>query len=151
MTTRVLARSLLDSTGVESDRSPVRDERTRARLADVLGNLASAIRTYGRLVQAFPSDGGPLESELAAQLAAAHRAQDGLAAVLEPSAPAEGGSSEWPLRGEILTHVDRLRVGLRPEAVVRPDLPRPPVRRRRVRRPQDAQAAREPSSAQRDR
>ena len=165
VTVRVLARSLLDSTGVESELSPVREERTRDRLANVLGNLEQAIRTYGRLVQAFPSDSGSLESELAAQLEAAHRAQDQLAAVLEPRTPAEGRSSEWPLRGEILIHVDRLRTGLRPESVVRPELSRSPARpgRRplglrhragqpaRIRWPRNAQPAREPSSAQRDR
>jgi hypothetical protein len=122
VTVRGLARSILDSTGIDSDRAPVRDEQTRARLADVLGNLAEAIRTYGRMVQLYPSTSESLESELAGQLAAAHREQDELAAVLEPRVPAEGGSSEWPLRGEILTHVDRLRTGLRPEAMPHPEL-----------------------------
>jgi Aromatic acid exporter family member 1 len=156
VTVRGLARSILDSADIESDLSPVRDERARATLADVLGNLAAAIRIYGRLMQASPSDSGPLESELAAQLEAALREQDELAAVLEPRVPAGGGSSEWPLRGEILTHVDRLRTGLRPDAVVRPDLARPPTRSRMrgPRRPsgkRDAQVVRELSSAQRDR
>ena len=125
VTVRGLARSILDSAGIENDLSPVRDEQTRARLADVLHDLANAIRTYGRLVQAAPTGSEPLESQLAEQLEAAHRKQDELAAVLEPHTPAEGGSSEWPLRGEILTHVDRLRTGLRPDAVVRPQVPRP--------------------------
>jgi Aromatic acid exporter family member 1 len=126
VTVRGLARSILDSTGIDSECSPVRDAATRARLADVLGNLAEAIRTYGRVVQVFPSDSGPLKSELAGQLAAAHREQDALAALLEPRATDAVGHSEWPLRGEILTHVDRLRTGLRPEAVPHPE-PRRPV------------------------
>jgi hypothetical protein len=130
VTVRGLARSVLDSTGIDSDRSPVRDEQTRARLADVLGNLAQAIRTYGRLVQLYPLESETLKSELAGQLRAAHREQDELAAVLEPRVPAEGGSSEWPLRGEILTHVDRLRTGLRPEAVPLPELAHPVPRAR---------------------
>ena len=125
VTVRVLARSLRDSAEIDSDRSPVRDERTRARLAGVLASLAAAIRTYGRLVQAFPLDGEQLESELAAHLEAARRERDELAALLEPRVPAEGGSSQWPLRGELLTHVDRLRTVVRPDAVVRPDLSRP--------------------------
>jgi len=132
VTVRGLARAILDSAGIDSERSPVRDELTRARLADVLGNLAEAIRTYGRLVQLYPSQSESLKSELAEQLAAAHREQDELAAELEPRVPAEGGSSEWPLRGEILTHVDRLRTGLRPEAVPRPE-PRAPSARPRPR------------------
>jgi hypothetical protein len=127
VTVRVLARSLRDSVEIESDRSPVHDEPTRARLAGVLGNLAAAVRTYGRLVQAFPSDGEQLESELAAHLEAARRERDELAALLEPRVPAEGGSGQWPLRGEILTHVDRLRTVVRPDAIVRPDLSRPRV------------------------
>jgi hypothetical protein len=130
VTVRGLARSILDSTGLDSDRAPVRDEQTRARLSDVLGNLAEAIRTYGRLVQLYPSTSESLESELARQLAAAHREQDELAAVLEPRVPAAGGSSEWPLRGEILTHVDRLRTGLRPEGMPRPGLAHPVPRAR---------------------
>ncbi len=135
VTVRGLARSILDSAGIDSERSPVRDEQTRARLADVLGNLADAIRTYGRLVQLYPSDSEQLTAELTRQLAAAHREQDELAAVLEPRVPAEGGSSEWPLRGEILTHVDRLRTGLRPEAVPRPDSARAALARTHRSRP----------------
>jgi hypothetical protein len=133
VTVRGLARSILDSAGIESDTSPVWDPQTRARLADVLRNLAEAIRTYGRLVQVFPADSEPLKSELERQLAAAHRMQDVLAAVLEPRTPAAGGSSEWPLRGEILTHVDRLRTGLRPEIVARPG-PAAGIRLHRVRK-----------------
>jgi hypothetical protein len=132
VTVRGLARSILDSAGIESDTSPVRDPQTRARLADVLRNLAEAIRTYGRLAQVFPADSEQLKSELERQLTAAHREQDELAAVLEPRTPAAGGSSEWPLRGEILTHIDRLRTGLRPEIVARPG-PAPGIRLHRVR------------------
>jgi hypothetical protein len=112
---RVLARSLHDSSRIDSDASPVRDAQTRERLAGVLGKLAGAIRTYGRLVQTLPSGNEPLESELAAQLADAHRHQDLLAAMLEPRTAPDGASSQWPLRGEILSHVDRLRTGLQVE------------------------------------
>jgi hypothetical protein len=132
VTVRGLARAVLDSTGIESCTSPVRDAQTRARLADVLRDLAEAIRTYGRLVQVFPSGSDSLKSEFACQLEAARRQQDKLAALLEPRAPAEGGSSEWSLRGEILAHVDRLRTGLRAEIVARP-APSPGIRLHRVR------------------
>ena len=118
---RILARSLLDSSRVASDASPVRDEQTRARLAGVLRELAGAIRLYGRLVQECPSGNERLESELADQLAEVHRQQDRLADMLEPRTAAEGVSSEWPLRGEILSHVDRLRTGLQAEVA---ELPR---------------------------
>jgi hypothetical protein len=116
VTLRGLARSVLDSTRLTSDASPVRDERTRDRLASVLAELSEAIRTYGRLMQTLPSGNEPLESELSAHLAEAHRQQDLLAAMLEPRTAPEGRNSEWPLRGEILSHVDRLRTGLRVDA-----------------------------------
>jgi hypothetical protein len=123
---RGLARSVRDSSRIASEASPVRDELTRARLAEVLTSLAVAIRTYGRLVQTMPSGRDSLESELAAQLEQAHQHQDRLADLLEPRTAADDGSTEWPLRGEILSHVDRLRTGLRPVDVTSP--------RRRVRR-----------------
>jgi hypothetical protein len=116
LTLRGLARSVLDSTRVTSDASPVRNEETRDRLASVLTKLGAAIRTYGKLVQTLPSGDEPLETELSAQLAQAHHQQDLLAAMLEPPTVPAGGSSEWPLRGEILAHVDRLRTGLRVDA-----------------------------------
>lgn len=123
---RGLARSVLDSSRIASEASPVRDELTRDRLAEVLTSLGAAIRTYGRLVQTLPSGNESLESELAAQLEEAHYHQDRLADLLEPRSGADGGSTEWPLRGEILSHVEGLRTGLRVE-----DMPRP---RRLVRR-----------------
>jgi hypothetical protein len=157
VTVRGLARSILDSAGIDSDRSPARDPRTRARLAGVLGNLAAAIRTYRRLVQALPADSEQLREQLAGQLAAAHREQDELAALLEPRAAADGGSSEWPLRGAILTHVDRLRTGLRPDAALRPAPSRPAgltrgrPRRRSSPRPGRSPARRERTADRRDR
>jgi hypothetical protein len=120
---RGLARSVLDSSRLASDASPVRDEATRTRLAEVLTSLSVAVRTYGRLVQSMPSGSESLESELAAQLEQAHDHQDRLADLLEPRSAAAGGSTEWPLRGEILSHVDRLRTGLRAD-----DLPARRVR-----------------------
>jgi hypothetical protein len=117
LTLRGLARSVLDSTGIASDASPVRDRCTRVRLAGVLGKLGEAIRTYGRLLQATPTGNESLESELAAELEEAHALQDELAHLLKPRIGDGGEPSEWPLRGEILTHVDRLRTGLSVEAM----------------------------------
>ena len=133
VTLRVLARSVLDSSRIPSAASPVRDEQTRARLAGVLTQLGEAIRAYGRLVQTPPAEAEPLASELAARLEDAHRQQDELAAILEPRTAPEGGSTEWPLRGEILSHVDRLRTGLDVdlgELALPPARPRPRPRRR---------------------
>jgi hypothetical protein len=147
LTIRGLARAVLDSAGSDSRLSPVRDERTRHRLAAVLGALAAAIRTYGELVQTMPSGNEDLEASLAARLAEALELQDQLAEVLEPrpdpvpaSAAFTGGdadgdgatpagtagkvaATEWPLRGEILVHVDRLRTGLRADTIPRQPTP----------------------------
>ena len=134
LTLRGLARSVLDSAGIASDASPVRDRCTRVRLASVLGKLGEAIRTYGRLLQATPAGDKSLESELAAQLEEAHALQDELADLLKPRIGDGGEPSEWPLRGEILTHVDRLRTGLSVEAVdalAHAKHPVKPVRRHR--------------------
>jgi hypothetical protein len=128
LTLRGLARSVLDSAEIATEASPVRDRETRVQLASVLAKLGEAIRTYGQLVQLTPVGSESLESELAAELDEAHRLQDELADLLKPRATA-GRPSEWPLRGEILAHVDRLRTGLDVEAIHRAS--RPPVRRRR--------------------
>jgi hypothetical protein len=129
LTLRGLARSVLDSTGIDTEASPVRDRETRTQLASVLAKLGEAIRTYGRLVQLTPASSESLESELAAELDEAHRLQDELADLLRPQAKA-GRPSEWPLRGEILAHVDRLRTGLSVDAIHHGDLPAPRRRRR---------------------
>jgi Aromatic acid exporter family member 1 len=117
LTLRGLARSVLDSAEIATKESPVRDHCTRVRLASVLAKLGEAIRTYGRLVQLTPAGDESLESELAAELEEAHGLQDELADLLKPRIGDGGEPSEWPLRGEILTHVDRLRTGLSVEAV----------------------------------
>src|SRR5215469_13888903 len=99
LTLRGLARSVLDSSRLDNDASPVRDEQTRERLANVL----------------------------------------------EPRTGPEGGSTEWPLRGEILVHVDRLRTGLNVDAE---ELNH---QRRRVRRPARRTRAGQPGGTPRRR
>jgi Fusaric acid resistance protein-like len=141
LTVRGLARSVLDGAQIDSSGNPFRDAATRARLADVLTQLGAVIRTYGALVQTMPAGSESLESELAAQLEETRRLQDRLADLLAPrpcpvpvtetghadaDADAEGdraaafiAGSQWPLRGEILTHVDRLRTGLTADSIPR--------------------------------
>jgi uncharacterized membrane protein YgaE (UPF0421/DUF939 family) len=114
LTIRVLARSVTDSSRIDSAASPVHDAETRARLAAVLHRLAQTVRAYGRLIQTFPARAEPLEADLHHQLDEAHLQQDRLAELLRP----DSGNSEWPLRGEILAHVDRLRTELRPDSAV---------------------------------
>jgi hypothetical protein len=86
------------------------------------------VRAYGQLIEAdstlTETAPEPLEAELAGHLAEAHRQQDRLADLLSTD-PAEHPDG-WPLRGEILSHVDRLRSELQP---------RPPAEAERVRRP----------------
>ena len=129
LTLRGLARSVLDSTGIATEASPIKDRETRVQLASVLAKLGEAIRTYGRLVQLTPASSESLESELAAELDEAHRLQDELADLLRPQARA-GRPSEWPLRGEILAHVDRLRTGLSVDTIQHAARPAPRRRRR---------------------
>jgi uncharacterized membrane protein YgaE (UPF0421/DUF939 family) len=141
---RVLARSVADSARLDSEDSPIRDEQTRAQLAAVLGELSAAVRAYGQLVEAgdpaaiAPATTGELPAVAAPErpvpmqrvdarraafapvaarrlrdhLAEAHKRQDELADLLrtDPEEQPVG----WPLRGEILAHVDRLRAELEP-------------------------------------
>ena len=140
---RVLARSVADSVRIDSEDSPVRDDETRAQLAAVLGELSAAVRAYGQLVEAGtpaevgrPSDVGTSDvaappvrakavpaavpnlpgpsaaARLQQHLAEARLRQDELDHLLrtDPEERPDG----WPLRGEILNHVDRLRSELEP-------------------------------------
>jgi uncharacterized membrane protein YgaE (UPF0421/DUF939 family) len=147
---RVLARSVVDSARIDSEHSPVRETDTRARLAAVLAELSAAVRSYGQLLEADPAGADvaegvshfghaglsgrglsgvapePIAEELEDHLQEARRQQDRLADLLraDPAERPEG----WPLRGEILAHVDRLRSEL--QAGHMPDLEqvRPPLR-----------------------
>jgi uncharacterized membrane protein YgaE (UPF0421/DUF939 family) len=129
---RVLARAVADSARLDSGDSPVKDAETRARLAAVIAELAASVRAYGQLIEADPevadapqAQAEPaLSSVLEDHLEEALRQQDRLADMLATN-PAERPDG-WPLRGEILAHVDRLRNELQP---------RQPVPAARIRRP----------------
>jgi uncharacterized membrane protein YgaE (UPF0421/DUF939 family) len=119
---RVLARSVADSARLDSEDSPVKDPEARARLAAVLAELAGAVRAYGQLIEAdpepvdFPAAADPAAEPIAAELEdhleEAQRQQDRLADLLRTD-PAERPDG-WPLRGEIVAHLDRLRNELQP-------------------------------------
>jgi uncharacterized membrane protein YgaE (UPF0421/DUF939 family) len=116
---RVLARAVADSTRLDSADSPVKDPETRARLAAVIAELAAGVGAYGQLIEGGPEPGGsaeppgaPIAAILEDHLEAAQRQQDRLADVLATD-PAERPDG-WPLRGEILAHLDRLRGELEP-------------------------------------
>jgi uncharacterized membrane protein YgaE (UPF0421/DUF939 family) len=159
---RVLARSVSDSARLDSEHSPVKQADTRTRLAAVLAELSAAVRAYGQLIEADPGSfdpvapdagapeliarggaGGSSPSELAAledHLEEARRQQDRLADLLQadPVAYPDG----WPLRGEILAHVDRLRSELQPANAGPKANVRPPLRALRDRQRQSGAALR---------
>jgi uncharacterized membrane protein YgaE (UPF0421/DUF939 family) len=123
---RVLARSVADSTWLDSEHSPVREAETRARLAAVIAELSAAVRAYGQVIEADPELPGPsgepgeqpAVAALEDHLEEAQRQQDKLADLLQAD-PAERPEG-WPLRGEILAHVDRLRSELEPRHLPEP-------------------------------
>jgi uncharacterized membrane protein YgaE (UPF0421/DUF939 family) len=131
---RVLARSVADGARLDSEHSPVKDADTRARLAAVLAELSAAVRAYGQLIETDPAAAEPLAPDRAEPIAEvledhleeAQRQQDRLADQLWAN-PTERTDS-WPLRGEILAHVDRLRSELQPARTGPNALVRPPRR-----------------------
>jgi len=107
-TIRGLGRSLTDLTRLGSDDDPLQDPEVRARLAGVLWELSAAVGSYGSLATGHDlSRHQVLESELERHLAAAREQQDRLSELLgtDPAAQPVG----WPLRGELISHLDRLR------------------------------------------
>ncbi len=111
---RVLARCIADGSALDGPSGPMNDDETRGGLAGVLLELSAAVRTFGRLVPAdIASRHEPVESELEQHLAAAGEQQDALAGRLR--AEAATGDTGWPLQGELLMHVDRLRTELQVE------------------------------------
>jgi hypothetical protein len=119
-TVRGVARSIADETRL--DDGALRDAATRECLASVLRQLAAAIRTFGRLVRAdaLAKPGAEptrrqLETTLAKQLAQARQNQDKLADLLRDEHATGEGQLAWPLRGELLSHLSRLRQELEVE------------------------------------
>jgi uncharacterized membrane protein YgaE (UPF0421/DUF939 family) len=111
-TVRMLARSLADSSRLEDKDSPLSDPDVRGRLATVLRELSAAVTAYGRLATEHGASGHEvLESELDQRLGAAQDQQDRLGELLgsDPAARPVG----WPLRGELISQVDRIRSELR--------------------------------------
>ena len=134
LSVRMLARSIADSARVAGDQGPVHDEQIRLRLAAVLTELAAAVRVYGRLsVEHDPARRHQLEDDLNRHLADAEARQDQLSELLgtDPAAEPVG----WPLRGELVSHLDRLRSELKVGA-------RTSIQYRRRQRERRTQAAR---------
>jgi gas vesicle protein len=129
---RMLARSVMDSARIDSEQSPVHEGDARARLAAVIAELSAAIRAYGQLLEtdiasADPSSfaAEPITELLEDHLQEAQRQQNQLADLLS-TAPA-GRPEGWQLRGEIVSHVDRLRSELEPGRLSTPAQVNPPL------------------------
>jgi uncharacterized membrane protein YgaE (UPF0421/DUF939 family) len=118
---RVFARSLADCTRLAGDDNPVNDPDVRRGMADVLRELSAAVRTYSSLATKLDaSSREPLKSELERHLAAARHQQGRLRELLAASSAKRAG---WPLRGEMISHLDRLRdelEGAMPDRRARP-------------------------------
>jgi hypothetical protein len=112
LTIRGIARSLNDSAGLSYEVNPVRDPHAAIRVADELRALAAALRAYGRLARSKSVDRGALKADVDRHLAAATEHHGDVADIMraDPAAPTSG----WPLRGELVTHLDRLRSELYP-------------------------------------
>jgi Aromatic acid exporter family member 1 len=109
---RVLSRSIADSTRGPDD--PAFGRAAQEHLAGMLRELAEAMRAYGRMIRSeVAGDTGDVDSELRKSLGRAERHRDLLAEeLLEMST---GDPAEWSLRGELLSHLDRLVNQLRVE------------------------------------
>jgi len=108
ITVRVLARSLLDTTRLAGDDNSLSDPAVRRALADTLRELSAAVRAYGSLATELDTHRhDTLEAELKRRVAAARDRQGRLSELLAiaPAARPVG----WPLRGELISHLDRLR------------------------------------------
>jgi len=121
----VLARSVADSARIDSEHTPVKEAETRSRLAAVIAELSAAVRAYGQLLEADPVAPAftsfaaePITEALEDHLEEAQRQTDQLAGLLSTN-PAERPEG-WQLRGEILSHVDRLRSELEPSQLPEP-------------------------------
>ena len=122
ITIRILARSLTDTTRLAADDNPLNDPDVRRGLADTLRELSAAVRTYGSLATELDEHGHELlKADLERHLAAARDKQDRLSERLA-AAPAVRPVG-WPLRGELISHLDRLRYEL--EAGTPDQRPRP--------------------------
>jgi len=107
VTIRGLTRSITDDVRLPEGDAAVLAEDTPDMLAEVLRQLAAAVRAYGGLIRADLAVGRvPDGGELERHLAEARQQQDRLAPVLRHAT--DIGPASWLLRREILVHLDRL-------------------------------------------
>jgi hypothetical protein len=118
VTIRGLARSITDEVRLPEGNGAMLATDAPDMMAEVLRQLAAALRAYGGLIRADLTDGRvPDGTEVDRHLEQAREHQDRLAPVLR-DAPGET-SAGWPLRGEMLVHLDRLTSELQAEQISR--------------------------------
>ena len=120
VTIRGLTRSITDDARLPDGggAAALSGEDAPDMMAEVLRRLAAALRSYGGLIRAdLTADRVPDGSEVERHLAEAREHAGRLAPVLR-DAPAEA-SAGWPLRGEMLVHLDRLTNQLQAEHLAR--------------------------------
>jgi uncharacterized membrane protein YgaE (UPF0421/DUF939 family) len=118
VTIRGLARSITDDARLPEGSTATLAAEAPDMLAGALRQLAAALRAYGGLIRADLTAGRiPDGSELEQHLAQARQEQDRLAPVLRDVT--ETAAAGWPLRGEILVHLDRLTSELQAEQLGR--------------------------------
>jgi hypothetical protein len=116
---RGLARSLADLARLGAENSSMSEAEERTRLAGALRELAEAVLAYGRLATVHDDEGRETAAEvLEWHLDAARHQQDRLSVVLAAD-PAERPIG-WPLRGELIAHIGRLRDELEPDGAGEP-------------------------------
>ena len=151
VTIRGLTRSITDEVRLPEANAAMLATDAPDMMAEVLWQLAAALRAYGGLIRADLTDGRvPDGAEVERHLVQAREHTGRLAPVLR-DAPDEA-SAGWPLRGEMLVHLDRLTSELQAEqlgrgradaarprwpAAVRAALPRPARQRDGERSPSD--------------
>jgi uncharacterized membrane protein YgaE (UPF0421/DUF939 family) len=124
VTIRGLARSITDDARLPEGGTATLAAQAPDMLAGTLRQLAAALRAYGGLIRADLAPGRvPDGSELDQHLAQAREEQDRLAPVLRDTA--DTAPAGWPLRGEILVHLDRLTSELQAEQLGRDRAPTP--------------------------
>jgi hypothetical protein len=116
---RGLARSLADLARLGAENSSMSEAEERTRLSGALRELAEAVLAYGRLATVHDTEGRETAAEvLEWHLDAARHQQDRLSAVLAAD-PAQRPIG-WPLRGELISHIGRLRDELEPDGAGEP-------------------------------
>ena len=112
LTVRGIARALNDSVGLAEEVSPLRDPVATNRIAELLRELAAVLRPYGSLARSRSVDRDALKSDIDQHLAEADRRQRALTDFLRAESTASPAG--WQLKGELVSHLDRLRTSLEP-------------------------------------